>query len=185
MEFFIRRFSQVPTLQEARADDLLFELIAIKFELADKAHELEKLKRQVADERGGGTEEKGGSDEATASDKDSDSDLHSRDMLYLAAEEGLDEIVKGILNPKARHKDALGEVFGHAIRRAARNGHISIVKRLMAVDGYLAVRSTEEDGLHQSCLHAAAIGGHEPVVRLLLAYSKEKLVRSNVHVLCV
>lgn len=167
----------LPPAQEERLDSLLFELIAVKFDLADRTHELEKAKRAA---RGLGTdgvyEEKERAGNTPTSDKDSDNDLHSREMLYLAAEEGLDEIVKGILNPKPSRQSVLGDVFGHALRRAARGGHAHIVKRLMDVDAHLSVRSTEEDCLHQTCLHAAATGGHEAIVRLILTHAKEKQV---------
>lgn len=163
-------------------DSLLFELIAVKFDLADKIHEVERLRREAssaAERKRGVLEEKEGraADAASpASDKDAETDLHSRDMLFLACEEGLDEIVKGILSPKPTRQSVLGPVFGHALRRAARAGHVSIVKRLLGVDAHLTCRSTEEDFLFQTCVHAASAGGHEPVLRLLLAHSKEKMV---------
>ena len=173
--------------QEERMDSLLFELIAVKFDLADKAREVERLKRELTGSTDEAGDEKDGKSTQSTSpvpEREGDTDLHSREMLFLAAEEGLDEIVKGILNPKpGHHHRALGATFGHAVRHAARAGHVNIIKRLLAVDAYLDVRSTDEDCLYQTCLHGAAAHGHEPVVRLILTHCKEKLVRTCVQLL--
>lgn len=154
-------------------DSLLFELIAVKFDLADRSSQVERLTRQldVVNEAVDGKTSRTPSPSA-----DGDNDLHSKDMLYLAAEEGLDEIVKGILNPKPTRQGMLGDVFGHALRRAAGAGHLNIVKRLLSVDAHLNVRSTVDDGLFQTSLHVAAGGGHEPILRILLSHAKEKQV---------
>jgi hypothetical protein len=164
----------LPLFQEERMDSLLFELIAVKFDLADRASEVERLRRQLD----AVNEAVAGKASRTPSPySDTDNELHSVDMLYLAAEEGLDEIVKGILNPKPTRQGMLGDVFGHALRRAAGAGHLNIAKRLLSVDAHLNTRSTGDDGLFQCSLHVAAANGHEPVLRLLLSHAKEKQVR--------
>jgi hypothetical protein len=198
---------------------LVQELIAVKFELADKTVALSKLRRSAGgdpnasalrsetkdstpagvrsgrrrgprpdtsldgkqqDEDGtlGGGGAGGGSDTDGDGDGD-DGDLHSREMLFLAAEEGLDEIVKGILAPACTKRHCLPTTFGHGLRRAAANGHVHVMKRLLGAGARLDVRSGPEDFLHRTCLHAAAAGGHEAAVRLVLAQCKERQVRGR------
>ncbi len=186
-------------VQEERSGVLIQELIAVKFELAEKTLQLNKLQRAVGvdsnsntnlfksetkDSTPAGGRTQSGADAGLGDDADDDdehgdhdSDLHSREMLYLAAEEGLDEIVKGILVPTCTKRHTLGVTFGHAIRRAASGGHVGIIKRLLSAGGRMDTRSADEDYLHRTCLHTAAAGGHEPVVRLILAQCKERLVR--------
>ncbi len=124
-------------------------------------------------------------DAGPAGVEEPDSDLHSKEMLYLAAEEGLDEIVKGILSPACTKRGGLAVVFGHAIRRAAGNGHLSIMKKLLSAGGRLDVRSTDEDFLHQTCLHVAAARGHETAIRLIMAMCKERQVRRVSGLRCI
>ena len=173
---------------------LIQELIATKFELAEKTLQLHKMKRlagaadgsgnvnafksETKDATPAGGRSHGGSDaNGDDSGDEQDSDLNSREMLYLAAEEGLDEIVKGILVPACSKRHTLGQTFGHAIRRAAGGGHVGIMKRLLSAGGRMDTRSGSEDYLHRTCLHTAAGGGHEPAVRLIIAQCKERQVR--------
>ena len=50
------------------------------------------------------------------------------------------------------------------------------MKRLLAAGGRMDVRSGDEDHLHRTCLHAAALAGHEPAVRLIIGQCKERAV---------
>ncbi len=136
---------------------LVQELIAVKFELADKTVALNKLRRasrtkgqdpnvsglrsETKDSTpggprrprrvdGGGQEGLGSGvmegdseeEEEEGEGEGDDGDLHSREMLYLAAEEGLDEIVKGIL------------VGGHTLARARTRSHLHARDPLHARD---------------------------------------------------
>jgi hypothetical protein len=79
--------------------------------------------------------------------------------------------------PACNKRHTLAVTFGHGLRRAASNGHVQVMKRLLGAGARLDTRSGSEDFLHRTSLHVAAAGGHEAAVRLILAQCKERQVR--------
>ena len=124
-------------VQEERSGVLIQELIAVKFELAEKSLQVRQLTRMAKPRTDGGnvnklksetkdstplrtggsrSSESDGEDNRDEDGDDADGDLNSREMLYLAAEAGRDEIVKGILVPACTKRHTLSATFGHAVR---------------------------------------------------------------------
>lgn len=155
-------------------DALTRELIAVKFAFADCVKLLERIRRNHEDLP------EFQSAPGYLEDMARDADLHSRDMLYLAAEEGLEEIVKSILSPTCSSHDELAETFGYAVNRAAGAGHLGIMKHLLAV-GANPFAVSEDDYTLRTALHRTASAGHEHIVRYLLDKASSLINSQDVH----
>lgn len=92
-------------------------------------------------------------------------DVDGRTAITEAAQSDHDVVVRFLINEGADPN--LSDANGHsALWWASRNGHKSIVQRLLALDVSADSDSADEDS--QTTLSAASQGGHEKVVDILL-----------------
>ncbi|CAE7733032.1 Ankrd28, partial [Symbiodinium sp. KB8] len=172
-------------------DGIKRELIALRFEYADRVNQLSRWRRarklgkpilgdaspslnqenthpnDTSFEMKEAEEEmKAAALEAIAAGE-TKGDIYSREMLYVASEEGLEEMVSSILNPQPTSISSdIAEVLGEAFRRACSRNNESIARMLLTFGASPNVRSSH-DHLAQMPIHAAAEQGSDALVRLL------------------